>query len=366
MLTASSSAVMSARNFFFILTRAAFATLLIGGCRQLVGIDSEPHAESITKVDAGPSPSKLTCGGYVFANDACAACGVAMCCEAATACASDGECAALVDCERACAVTDDDCLGLCELAHPNGVSLERTLGACTTAKCASSCITPQWACLEHPVSLPPPVSFVTILYRFSDYATTKPIPNVLIRICGGTDFDCAVTQQGPFFTDAQGLAVVETYTTPGGTYTELSAAGYPTILVFFPIPSVSLTLQVPLPNQMTYQQVVDQIAAPQPDRGMVLAIPHDCTAGSAAGVSFSVAPSDGTTPWYFKNSVPSASATETDSHAGFSAGGYVNVKSLTALTLGAKVVENGLAFPTAVPFVRPGGISYVFMYASPP
>jgi hypothetical protein len=349
--------------------RLLLATVLFGGCRQLVGIGDQPEPGR-GSTDAGGNPDGRSddsgmCGGYVFANAACSSCGVDNCCGAASDCMSDAECSALVVCERACALEDGDCLALCELASPTAVALERALATCTSTSCAQSCIAPQWACLQHPAP-PRQGEGVTLAYGFADYVSGSPLVGFVVRGCGATDFECETTKAGPATTSAQGTVLLQWPVDLNG-YIEVSGPGYPTTLLFStPIPSANFEVDLPLPSTLALAQLEGSITTPQPGRGTVLAVPHDCTGGAAAGVSFMLAPSDGATQFYFADTLPSASATQTDSTAGFAVGGFFNTSASTALTVSASVVENGLSLPPSVLFARPGGLSIVYVYAAAP
>jgi hypothetical protein len=338
------------------------------GCRGSFAPGDGPEAASVASCEASQCAGacQLSCGGYVYADAACASCGQTSCCNEAAACMSDGECARLASCERACAPLDDDCLALCELAHPDGVTLERAFGACTSDKCAASCIAPEWTCLESPVTAQPGPPAV-VRYLISDYESGKGIAGLTVVACGKTDFDCATPRAGPATTGANGIVELPL---PDGFfgYTQITGAAYGTVLLFAPPVSRDTSLQFPLPQQGITAALLAPIAQPDPSRGLVIAVPHDCGGTPAAGVELAITPSDGTVPFYFSQKVPAAASstvTQTDDSGGFAAGGFINAEANTTLTVTATVAADGLSFSWPL-FVRPGGFSVVYLYASPP
>lgn len=335
------------------------------GCRSTFAGDG-PEAASVQSCQAArcAASCSLACGGYVFADAACAACGRAQCCTKAEACMQDAECARLVACELACAPLDDDCLGLCELAHPSGVALERALGDCTAAKCAASCIAPQWTCLENPVAPGPPPP-ITVTFSFSDYNSGKGIEGLSIVGCAFKDHACTAPMVPAVTTDARGYARLSLPNGFGG-YIQVSGIAYGDILVFLPTSTRDMAIAWPLPTQIAADAAIRMIAPPDAQDGALIAIAHDCSGSPAGGVHFTLSPSAGATPFYFQGQVVSPTPTETSNPGGFAAGGFVNVPADAELSLGAEVVENSLPYVPQTVFVRQGGLSYVWMGATPP
>jgi len=337
------------------------------GCRSSFASGDGPEAASVQSCEAARCASAcgLACGGYIFADAACAACGRGQCCTQAGACMQDAECARLAACELACAPLDDDCLGLCELAHPSGVALERALGDCTATKCAASCIAPQWTCLENPVGpgSPPPI---TVTFSLSDYMSGKGIGGLSIVGCSFKDHACTQPTAVPAVTtDANGFARVSLPNGFGG-YLQVSGNLYGDILVFLPPSSRDLAIAWPLPTLTVAAAAIGQVATPDAEDGTLLAIAHDCAGSPAGGVHFTLSPSANATPFYFQGQVVSPTPTETSNPGGFAAGGFVNVQADAELSLGAEVVENSLPYVPQTVFVRQGGLSYVWMGATPP
>jgi hypothetical protein len=334
-------------------------------CRMSFASGDGPEAASLQSCEAAhcASACALACEGYVFADAPCTTCGRAHCCNEAGACMQDAECARLAACELGCAPLDDDCLGLCELAHPSGVALERALGKCTASNCAASCIAAQWTCLENPVT-PPPVPPITVTFSFTDYHTTKGIGGLSLVRCSGRDQACMTPAVPAVTTDPDGMAQLQL--PPGfAGYVQASGAAYGDILLFLPASSRDMALSWPLPTLIEADLAASMITKQNLADGLLIGVAHDCTGTPSAGVHFTLTPSAGAAPFYFQGQIVSATATETAS--GFAAGGFVNVQANIPLTLGAQVVENNLQLSTRTdPFVRKGGLSIVWMGASPP
>lgn len=325
-------------------------------------------AAALRSCEASHCASKCgvdSCGGYVYASAACAACGTANCCNQARACEEDAECARLTACEQACA-TDADCIAVCEVARPSSaVDEERALGACTIAHCAASCIESKWECLEHPS--PPPQPALLATFFFTDYSSGQRIANLALRMCSLDDFDCHTQPTTPLATtDAYGLASLALPAGFGG-YIEVTGTSYGTFLLFLPALASDVQLgPIQLPSiQTVTQDVEDYLKVTQdPDKALVLVVLRDCNFGYAGGVRLSIQPSDGTTPYYFQDTLPSLAATQTDDAAAV-AGFFNTSQGDTALVLGATVVENSLTYPPRTILGRAGAISYVLMDASP-
>lgn len=333
-------------------------------CRTTFAAGDGPEAASVQSCQAVHCGSMcgLACGGYVFADAGCATCGRTHCCDDAAACMQDAECARLAACELACAPLDDDCLELCELAHPSGVPLERALGNCTATSCAASCIAAQWTCLENPVT--PAVPPITVSFSFSDYLSGNGIGGLAIVGCSFKDQTCTSPVVPAVTTDRRGRASLYL---PAGFdgYVQVSGAAYGDILVFLPASSRDMAVGWPLPTLTFAASAVAMITQANAADGVLIGVAHDCTGSPSAGVHFTLSPSGGSTPFYFQGTTVSSTPTETDSD-GFAAGGFANAQANIQLTLGAEVVENGLEFEPRPAFVRPGGLSFVWMGASPP
>jgi hypothetical protein len=82
-------------------------------------------------------PPGCTDGGPASDDPACNACAYANCCKQVDDCANDPDCTAIINCEAACAPTDEQCLLTCQLtADPT--TLE-AVGNCVQQKCPTQC-----------------------------------------------------------------------------------------------------------------------------------------------------------------------------------------------------------------------------------
>jgi len=337
-------------------------------CRaQFPGVEAAAALRSCEASHCASACGVDPCGGYVFASAACATCGTAECCSVARTCEEDAECARLTACEEACNATDADCIALCELAHPSSaVDEERALGACTSAQCAASCIAPRWQCLEHPPS-PPPSFPVLVTLFFGDYTSKGAIAGLALRKCDIDDYTCDASPTAPLATtDGYGQATLPL--PPGfGGYIEVTGTRYGQFLLFLPALSSDVQLgPIYLPNMTTVEDVESALSVTQDSgKGMVLVVVRDCENAPAGGVTLGLQPSAGTTPYYFADSLPSPTATQTDDTV--AAGGFFNtLQGETGLVLSTKVVENSLTYPSRTILGRKGAISYVLLYATPP
>jgi hypothetical protein len=309
---------------------------------------------------------QVSCGGYVYADAACGACGVAKCCDLATECMEDLECARLIACEHACAVDDRSCLGLCEIAHPDGVAHERAFGACLASSCAVSCIPPKWECLRHIVTARPPATApaIRITYTFRDYETSRALVGLSVRACLGTDLQCTQPIVAPVVTDGNGQATLQFGGNLFDGYAEVTGLGYGPVLLYFPPLSKDfVTRPMPIPSTFTLAKLSAAIVPAQPDRGRMVVQLLDCSGEPAPGARVALDPSEGSTGFYFSERIPSLAATETDAFGAVA--GFANVKADTALTLRTTIVENGLTYAPVVVAARPGaGLTFVQMYAA--
>ncbi len=115
----------SSRGVSCVLTLAI--ALILGGCRQIVGIDDRQVA------------FQSACGIDFLAGD-CQACAQAKCCDAATQCAGSAECADLENCFGLCSVGDSACRSRCARQHPvpDDMQMAGALDACLAQQCAGS------------------------------------------------------------------------------------------------------------------------------------------------------------------------------------------------------------------------------------
>ena len=171
-------------------------------------------------------------------------------------------------------------------------------------------------------------------------------------------------------TSAGGLGVLRFATNSFDGFIEVTGEDYGPLLVFFPVLVRDFVVRGgnPIPRHDTFTRLVQGLAPPLPDRATLLVAVNDCDGDRAAGVKVAIDPADGATPFYFAGGIPSPAATQTDSRGVLAVGGFVNVRTNTAITIRPSVVANTLAFAPTVAFVRPGPFSYsvVIMYAQNP
>jgi hypothetical protein len=322
------------------------------------------------RADRCTKECELSCGGYVSPNADCSKCATTSCCDLASTCMKDGACAALLACQHACADRDFDCTLKCELMHPAGVETQRALGRCVQKFCASSCVPAQWSCLKEPISPPAATGgALTLTYSFVEYATVAPAVGLRVRACGSTDFDC-VAPMAEVVTDSSGRAILKLPNSKFDGYIEASDADHGPHLVFLPTLTKSFTAPTePVINRASLAKIAMGLGVSLDDtRATLVARVFDCTDDGPAGVKLSVDPSDGSTPFYLIDKKATRSATATAADPTYAGGGFFNVRTNTALTVGATVVDNGLAYAPTVVFARPGvgSISAVMLLATPP
>jgi hypothetical protein len=94
---------------------------------------------STTGTDSGGGttlPAGCTDGGQADPDPGCNACLYAHCCKQVDDCANDPSCQAIINCEAACAPTDESCLLTCSLTA-DGTTLE-AVGNCSNQYCADA------------------------------------------------------------------------------------------------------------------------------------------------------------------------------------------------------------------------------------
>jgi hypothetical protein len=317
------------------------------------------------------SACQVVCGGYVYADPACGACGTsqASCCDLSTACVANPECARLTSCERACAAGDAECLLRCELAHPDGKDAERAFGDCLTKACPTTCIQPQWACLQRaPAPASTTVIALNITLQFYDYESGKPLAGLTARPCNTQDLTCATPVGEATVTNAGGVARMHLPFGRFAGYTEVSGPDIPTVLVYFPpLTRDFVAGSLPIPRQSTFQTFATSIATPRADAASLIVTLRDCLGLPHAGVKLSIQPTNDSTTFYFVGTIPSKTAMATDADS-FGAGGFVNTPASTAVNVHATVAENGLSFPPLEVVMRPGptNLTLAVLSARPP
>lgn len=341
-------------------TLLAFALAIpTGACRQIADIDDSPTYD-------GPSPPPpAECGGFRYSNAKCGECGTANCCEVSAQCVGEVECAALVACEQACSTYDDQCLQLCELARPAAVERARAFGACLEDMCAATCIRHPWACLQDLVTpvagTGPPITVTT---RFYDAESGSPVPGLELRACRSSDISCATPLVQAVVTDAEGRAVLPLPTSFFDGYIELtdeSGVYPPSLFNFWPPLSEDLVFPLTFTKRETLAKVVAPIATQRADLASVVVQVQDCIGNFPVGVQVSIAPADGSTPFYNdERGIPSKTATQTSEYGTFE---VLNVLPNTGITVRATVLENSLAFPPVNVYTRAGAYTVLSLRA---
>jgi hypothetical protein len=100
--------------------------------------------EASTTVPSGELAARLTCLEYKCPTQcgitlgACIKCVQTNCQDADLACATNGDCWRIGECEGPCG-KDSKCFAACEQKFPGGVSLNHDYLACSLAHCAAEC-----------------------------------------------------------------------------------------------------------------------------------------------------------------------------------------------------------------------------------
>lgn len=92
-----------------------------------------------------PDAGVLTCTdrAAVDTRPACDTCAKQNCCQQIIDCDNEPDCRALQDCIEPCDQNDFSCIGLCQLAHPNGSDALLAVGSCVGSKCKADCPPPE-------------------------------------------------------------------------------------------------------------------------------------------------------------------------------------------------------------------------------
>lgn len=338
--------------------------------------------ESCKAARCAPQCRATTCGGYVYADPKCGGCGVAKCCDVATACMRDVDCVALAACERGCALDPlaadgGNCLQGCELVRPaDAVAHERAFGECLRASCPADCIPPRWACLENHSTTPAPATGpnIKLTYRFIDYPSLGRVPNLSVRACGKLDPTCASPLVPEGLTNGPGEVTLDLQQNSFDGYAQVKGASYGTTLIYLPRLTKDFAGLFGLPSEAAFgflaASVLPDAGAPQPELGNLVVSVIDCSGGAAAGVKLTIEPSEGSTPFYFQAGTPSTDAQMTDDDANVGGyGGFLNVKANAPIKVHATVAENGRKFDERIVVARPFSsalFTVVRLYAMPP
>ena len=112
-------------------SRVLFASLLLAGCRQLVGIESR-------QFDAGVSPTPFPACGLETWSAACASCISANCCTQAQQCVDDVACSATEGCVHECAPGDSACRLACSKMWAPVSDAQKMLSDCRQQACTEA------------------------------------------------------------------------------------------------------------------------------------------------------------------------------------------------------------------------------------
>lgn len=350
-------------------------------CREASAYGEEAAALASCRAIRCKSACAVTCGGYVFDDATCAACGVdpaRNCCAFSEACTSDAECAALVACERRCPSNQQElqldagasCLLGCELAHPAGVAAQRRFAGCLTGSCVDSCVEPRWACLRRRAAPSAPGRPITITYRFVEYGTYDRAPGLGVRVCNASGLACGA----PRAANAAGEASVEFPAGSSDGYAEVTGAGYASVRVYLPRVTRDFTVFVPVIKQPMFEGLASLVAPLDPLRAHVIVSVLDCEGGAADGVRLSIDDvAASKRPFYFDDQGPKpsppADTTVADKTTG-AIGGFLNVTPGISLTVRAtrRVAQRDLAYEPVAVSGRAGTdwYSFLVLHATPP
>lgn len=312
-LAACQSEPDCARTFTCIAACAAGDDACRRGCRAdyPTGFGDALAGVLACQASACSPACDLPCGGYVYPDEACAAC-EPQCCDQATACASDAECLALAFCARSCETDADPngCKTACKAAHLAGGDAASAHGRCLTEACPSACGDNDWWCLDHPTTFPPqpePRMFGVIV---ADPTRGAVVVGATVKVCAPADADCS----DPLVVSTvagNGEALVEVPAHFAG-YFELSAPGYTTTLHYPRLDYTTLLADsMPLWPEDFTSEAVGAIASLDPARGIAVMGALGCTGAHTAGVSFH-ADASGTSTGYLREGTFSVSAASTD------------------------------------------------------
>jgi len=109
--------------------KSVFATVLLAAVGLALGCSSDSSG-SAPSCKALESVTQTTTDGT-----ACEACLERDCCDEASACLGEPECAAIERCWNACATDDSACRYTCGTSHPNGQAEWSSVRDCSAANC---------------------------------------------------------------------------------------------------------------------------------------------------------------------------------------------------------------------------------------
>ena len=220
------------------------ASLLLSGCRQLVGI--EPW-----QFDAGASPTPFPACGLETWNAACSSCIATNCCTQAQGCVGDLACASAEACvHETCAPGDSACWLGCSKSWGPLSDPQRTLGDCRQQYCVDAC--GPWDCLGNvtwriPESIPSQikVSATVKCESCSPTGATQPIAGVHVRVCSMADPVCkAELTHGDSDQTGKVTLMVGLQGTPASVFLEFHKDGFVDDLLHLNTPPLSYDFDV--------------------------------------------------------------------------------------------------------------------------
>ena len=321
----------------------------------------------------GGAPGYTSCGNvYVSGpqiptiSDACVACVTGKCCDLATACGANADCAALRTCFKTCGSINAKCDNACIGQYPNGQKDSGALTGCRTQKCTLEC--QNLSCLGKVVWIDPPVKNYTFKLGVVELQSGAMISGALVKVCAKSDATCA----NPLSMSTTGVDGSTMVTAPSAKdgidgYLEVTATDMvPSIrYVRFADPVSALnggSLLAPVLSKKTLAQFGGLLNVTiDPQRAGLLFVALDCTDSSAAGVTAAVDTADNkSVTAYIDGAIPSASAKATDSSG---LGGILNLPVGSGTVTGK--FPGGVQLSTETVFLRAGYFTAVNLVPSP-
>jgi hypothetical protein len=216
-----------------------------------------------------------------------------------------------------------------------------------------------WECLAAP--LPTPPRSATLYLLMSDPSMSvnmsqpqgTPVPGLTVTACARLDAACSAPLVTSAPTDASGRATIMVPGGFDGYFQTLGNATYmPALYTHEPILGDQLLSQVVMrPNLLSLAAKIAG-ATLDPSEGSVIVYLLDCNSTRAAGATFDAGPS--VRLFYLNQSLPSPTATETDSTgSGFAPNVPAGVITVTATNAA------GVLIASTTTFVRAGQVTFI-------
>jgi hypothetical protein len=220
------------------------ASLLLAGCRQLVGI--EPR-----QFDAGASPTPFPACGLETWSAACSSCIATSCCTQAQGCVGDLACASAEACvHETCAPGDSACRLACSNKWDSVSDAQVTLRDCRQQYCVDAC--GPWDCLgnvtwriPNPIPSQIKVSATVECETCSTGGAVQPIAGVHVRVCSMADPECkAELTHGDSDQNGKVTLMLALQGTPASVYLEFHKEGWQDDLLLLNTPPLSYDFDV--------------------------------------------------------------------------------------------------------------------------